>query len=229
MGRAANVARLRKNRETREKERAKAKALVPQNGESKTVASERKEDMNLDKGVHADVKAPTVETKYLSDKTKQEIDKMADNRVNSTINQAKAAPGIAYGIVDIAGGEKVTGVISIVKSAPAFVKGRVQNVKAHANLAKSAKSLSDDMKGLDSKEKAEALAEYAKYTASSGVETIKGKPKEVKEDVNKAVNAISDIANKDKSSKHDERLKTAERRLNIESLNQKQIESGMEY
>ena len=246
MGRAANIARLHKNNQKREAE-AKAKELKNHNtvnkaqvvenkkellkkesGESKTVASERKEDMNLDKGVYADIKAPEVKTKYLSDKTKKELDSMNSNRVNSTINTAKAAPGVVYGVADIAAGEKVSGVIAIAKSAPALVKGKVQDVKAKANFAKSAKSLSDDMKGLDGKEKMEALKEYGQYTASSGIETIKGKPEEIKNDVKKTVDAVKDMTNKDK---HDERVKTAEKRLNIEDLNAKQNakQSGMEY
>jgi len=143
------------------------------------------------------IKAPEVETKHLSNETKQMIDSANSHRIDSSIEAAKAAPGIAYGIADITAGEKVSGVISLAKAAPSAIKSKAEKAKANIDDGKSLKSLHNDMKDLSAKEKMEAMKEFAEYKAASAVNTVKDKPGETVDDIKGAAVSVMDFADKD--------------------------------
>lgn len=213
------------------------KALRSKSGESTTVSSERKEEMNLDLGVYADGKPAEKKPKYLPEKTQEKIKAAGSHAVDGKISQLSAVPTIAYGVVDIVGGEKVTGVVAIAKGVPAVVKGKIQETKAKIEITQAGKTLNDEMeeKRMTKTERKLARKEFAEFSAKAVTDKIKNKPKEVKKDIKEAGDAIKEISGGDKKNQkaiesgknvkaiesgkksdvHAKRVKQAEARLSL--------------
>lgn len=134
----------------------------------------------------------------ISEATKKHLDRAAELNVKGTVNQAKAVPGVAYGVADIVAGEKVSGVVSIVKAAPNAIKGTVQTTQAKVETAKALYSANKDMKGRSIGEKIKINASLAKEATVSTKDAVLGAPAEVIEDVKSGVSAVKDIATGDK-------------------------------
>lgn len=137
----------------------------------------------------------------ISDTTKKHLQKQAELRTQSVVNQAKAAPGIVYGVADIAAGEKVSGVVSLVKSAPNYVKGRVQNVQANVEVGKALVSANKDMQGMSLKERAETTGSLFKEAGKAQGDAVIGTSAKVAGDVKDAATATANVVSGSKSLK----------------------------
>ena len=199
------------------KTNTKSSVKKSNSGESKTVASERKEEMNLDLGVYADG-APK-DDKFA--KAKQLKDKGNKDVTDGVVNQAKNAPGLAIGILTTAGtlgGGAVVGVPMIVGAAPGIIKGKYQETKGKIELAQSNSEANKVMKDINmtKEEKKAARRELAEYNKGSVKRAIKSKPEEVKKTLDDTKDALGQIAEETKKSDvHAKRVKQANSRLNI--------------
>ena len=148
-----------------------------------------------------------LETSYLSENTKNHIEGKTSHDVSAFSKQLKSAPGIIYGVVDLAAGEKVSGVVALGKEAPNIISSKGDQISSNIHLAQSAISLGKDMKDLSATEKLEAISEYARFSIASYQDSIKNnQPK--KENIADVVKAIGATSNKsaqpsDKKSKDD--------------------------
>jgi signal transduction protein with GAF and PtsI domain len=126
----------------------------------------------------------------LSDKTKKHLDKASNYRTKSTVNNIKAAPGVAYGVADIVAGEKVSGVASLAKVAPTVAKGTMQDCKSRIEQTKATVSAINDMKGQSLDNKVKIGGELVAYNVKSQVDSIKNVPSETMNETKQTIQNI---------------------------------------
>lgn len=154
---------------------------------------------------------------YVSEKTQVHIQKAADLNVGGGVKVLSSTPGIAYGVVDIAAGEKISGVAALAGSAPNYVKGKVEGMQGNIERVKAAGSFVEDIKGLSLKEKGAAASEFIHSDIDASKQAAQNEYDNLTNGVRGIVGATKDISGK-----------TAERRLpdttNIKSANSPGVE-----
>lgn len=150
--------------------------------------------------VEAGVSAPTEQRYfYISKETQDLLRSGTDQKVTSAIESVKIVPGALYAIFDIAGGEKVSGIMAIIGIIPGFAKSKVAEVRGTVDYAKAMASLKRDIADCEKKEIPSLLKEALICTLRAMGDNI-GNLKEHKKDVQEAASAIMDVAEVDKNS-----------------------------
>ena len=150
--------------------------------------------------VEAGVSAPTEQRYYYLSKETQELLKQGtSSKTTAAIEEIKIVPGAIYAIFDIAGGEKVSGIMAIIGIIPGFAKSKIADVRGTVEYAKATAALTKDIKECEKKEIPSLLKEALICTMRSMGDSFKDL-KNHKKDVEAAANTIMDVAEVDRSS-----------------------------
>ena len=144
---------------------------------------------------------PSSSNVELSEATKKHLDRAAELRVRGTARHLKVAPKIAYGVADIAAGEKVSGVVALAEVAPDYVKGQVDKTKANVETVKALHSANKDMKGKPLGEKMKMQKAFIKENFSTTKEATLNAPASTIDDAKASVNAVKDVVSGEKGVK----------------------------
>jgi len=173
---------------------------------------------------------------HLSDGTRTHIQKSANLNMSGGAKVLSSAPGIAYGVVDIVAGEKVSGVAALVGSAPNYIKGRVEGYQGNFEKAKAIGSFATDVKGLSLEEKGAAVSEFANADVAASKEAFTNEYDNVTNGIRGVMGAAKDIKGNTKTgatreyvNSKGEQKKTSERRMPDTSNMKSANEAGHEF
>lgn len=133
---------------------------------------------------------------YVSDTTKVHLQSAADKNIDGGVKVASSLPGIAYGVIDVAAGEKISGVAALAGALPNYVKGKVALAQGNVERIKAGASLAKDTKGMDMAEKRDAVVEFVKTDVDINKAVAQDKYEEITDTLRGVVGTTKDITSK---------------------------------